>query len=86
MRRVRGTPLDVFGYAGVRRTERTLPTEYVDLVAAALPHAASHFDLVRELCDAPDMVRGYEQIKLDSVKRYRTTTQELLQRIVGAGA
>jgi indolepyruvate ferredoxin oxidoreductase len=86
MRRVRGTPLDLFGYAEVRRTERSLPVEYLDMVLAAVGHAAARFDLVLELCQAPDEVRGYEQIKLDSVHRWRTRSRRLLEQILDGAA
>ena len=71
-RRLRGTPLDVFGHTEVRRTERALPAEYRDAVARALPHLSpGTLPALVALTDLPDMVRGYEHIKLGNVARYR---------------
>jgi indolepyruvate ferredoxin oxidoreductase len=77
-RRLRGTPLDPFGYAEVRRVERALVPEYRALVAAALQRLdAGTAELVVEVAELPDLVRGYEQIKLDGVARMRRRAQEL---------
>ncbi|WP_405539342.1 indolepyruvate ferredoxin oxidoreductase family protein [Streptomyces sp. NBC_00075] len=84
MRRVRGTRLDLFGYAGVRRVERALVEEYRDAVLRALEIARSHgsaTETVVELAELPDMVRGYEHIKLANVAAYRTRQAELLTKL-----
>jgi indolepyruvate ferredoxin oxidoreductase len=71
-RRLRGTPLDAFGRTEVRRTERALPAEYHDAVTRALPHLSPDTQpALLTLTDLPDMVRGYEHIKLGNVARYR---------------
>jgi indolepyruvate ferredoxin oxidoreductase len=78
-RRLRGTPLDVFGYAEVRRVERRLPGEYTELVTRALGGAdEASLPSVVALADLPDVVRGYEQIKLDNVTRFRAEADALL--------
>ncbi|GAA4836397.1 indolepyruvate ferredoxin oxidoreductase family protein [Garicola koreensis] len=72
MKRLRGTPLDPFGRAHVRVLERELISEYrqlVDYVLAKLTEQ-NHAQAVT-LLSLPDMVRGYESIKLDNVERYR---------------
>jgi indolepyruvate ferredoxin oxidoreductase len=72
MRRVRGSALDVFGYAHLRRVERALPDEYtsaLDAALAAMP--ATGRDRVLEVALAPDLVRGYEHVKLANVERFR---------------
>jgi indolepyruvate ferredoxin oxidoreductase len=81
MRRVRGTRLDPFGYAHVRRVERQLIDQYRSWLRA-LPGtltAASH-PVAVEIAAAPDMVRGYENIKLGNVQRYQATRGALLKR------
>lgn len=82
MRRLRGTPLDVFGYAKVRRVERALPGEYRALVTGALAHLtpATH-PTVAALADLPDLVRGYEDVKLDNVARFRAEADRLTAQL-----
>ena len=71
-RRVRGTGLDPFGRGEVRRTERALPAEYHEAVVRALSCLSpGTLPAVLALAGLPDMVRGYEQIKLGNVARYR---------------
>jgi indolepyruvate ferredoxin oxidoreductase len=78
-RRLRGTGLDPFGRAAVRRTERALIGEYQSLVATALSRLnASTAATVLEIAELPELVRGYEDIKLAGVKRMRARAAELL--------
>ncbi|RBY86028.1 indolepyruvate ferredoxin oxidoreductase family protein [Blastococcus sp. TF02A-26] len=84
MRRVRGTALDPFGMAKVRRVERALIGEYVAAVRTALASLTpATRSIVLELVTLPDMVRGYEDIKLDNVERYRARLAELLAALEG---
>lgn len=78
MRRVRGTRLDPFGRPEVRRVERALPDEYRALVARALERLtpATHAT-VAQLADLPDLVRGYEDVKLRNVERFRAEAARL---------
>jgi indolepyruvate ferredoxin oxidoreductase len=77
-RRLRGTPLDPFGHTVVRRTERALVGEYLDHVGAALGALRpENEDAVVELCALPDVVRGYEHLKLAGVDRFRKRAAEL---------
>jgi indolepyruvate ferredoxin oxidoreductase len=79
---LRGTALDVFGYAGVRRVERALITEYRELMRDALvrldPDTA---DAVGSLASLPEMIRGYEDIKLARVAEWREQNRALLARL-----
>ncbi|MGW9210193.1 indolepyruvate ferredoxin oxidoreductase family protein [Embleya sp. NPDC055664] len=81
-RRLRGTRLDPFGPAAVRRTERELVTEYIEHVRHALDRLTPETrDVVLELCELPDTVRGYEQIKLAGVARFRERARVLRARL-----
>jgi indolepyruvate ferredoxin oxidoreductase len=82
MRGLRGTALDPFGRAEVRRVERALPGEYRAMIETALARleAATHAAAVA-VAELPDQVRGYEDIKLDNVKRYREQAKELLAKL-----
>jgi indolepyruvate ferredoxin oxidoreductase len=84
MRRLRGTKLDPFGLAKVRRVERKLIGEYEDLVLEAMAHLTeqNHATAV-ELCELPDVIRGYEEIKLRNVALFRTRAKPLVKRLRG---
>jgi len=78
MKGLRGTPLDIFGYAEVRRVERQLIQEYRGLIERALKNlTAETYDRVVELASLPDMIRGYEQIKLGNVKKFHHEVKRL---------
>jgi indolepyruvate ferredoxin oxidoreductase len=81
-KKLRGTPLDPFGYAAVRRAERALVGEYRGLVARALERLdADNVAAVVEVAELPDLVRGYEQIKLHNIARMRGRAAELAARL-----
>jgi indolepyruvate ferredoxin oxidoreductase len=78
MRRLRGTPLDIAGLPRVRRVERALVAEYCDLVHRALARLAPGTRAtVVAIAELPDMVRGYEEIKLRNVERFRAEAARL---------
>jgi indolepyruvate ferredoxin oxidoreductase len=84
-RRLRGTPFDPFGYAKLRRVERRLASQYEASLADCLRLlSGGNFADVLALAELPDLVRGYEGVKLASVARYETERDELLERIEGA--
>ena len=78
MRGLRGSPFDPFGWAEVRRVERALVGEYRGLIEKALVglDAASHARAVK-LANLPDLIRGYEEIKLANVRRFREEVRAL---------
>jgi indolepyruvate ferredoxin oxidoreductase len=71
MKGLRGTPLDVFGYAKVRRVERQLIGQYRGLIEEAVNGLTTenYEDAVR-LAGLPDVIRGYEDIKLGNVEKF----------------
>ncbi len=83
-RRLRGTALDPFGRAEVRRVERALVDDYLGLVGDGLTRLAPHtHGTLVELAALPDVVRGYEDIKLESVERFREQARLLAGRLDG---
>jgi indolepyruvate ferredoxin oxidoreductase len=75
---LRGTRLDPFGYAAIRQLERALIGEYRGLVEQALTELSpATYERAVELAGLPDMIRGYEQIKLRNVERFRAAAREL---------
>ena len=82
MRRLRGTRLDPFGRGEVRRIERELVGEYEGMIADALAQLTpeTHRTAV-ELLELPDVIRGYEEIKLRSVALFRKRAEALRKRL-----
>jgi indolepyruvate ferredoxin oxidoreductase len=78
MRRLRGTALDPFGRTEVRRTERALIAEYREVVDALLTGlTVGNHDLAIRIAALPDQIRGYEDIKLATVRTYHENLAEL---------
>lgn len=77
MKGLRGTPLDIFGYDHVRRVERALLTEYREMIARLLPTLDRDYDVAVKLAGLPDMVRGYDHVKLRTVAAYRESVAAL---------
>ena len=83
-RRLRGTAFDPFGHAHVRRVERALVGEYRRLVDGALAHLTpATAAQVAAIAALPDLVRGYEEIKLAGVERFREQAEELSAALDG---
>ena len=79
MKGLRGTPLDVFGYAKVRREERALIGWYrqsIELVIERLNDTNRELSL--QIAMLPDAIRGYEHIKLARVTEARAIMQQHL--------
>ncbi|WP_354701063.1 hypothetical protein DSM112329_01370 [Paraconexibacter sp. AEG42_29] len=84
MKHLRGTPADPFGRAEVRVVERALIGEYEAVVRRALSALTpATRTLVAELADSPDLIRGYEDIKLASVVRWRAAVTDMQARLHG---
>jgi indolepyruvate ferredoxin oxidoreductase len=82
MKGLRGSSLDVFGYAPVRRVERQLIGEYRGLIEGVLAKLTpANHDVAVAIAQLPDEIRGYEQIKLDSVKRFRDGAAQLMSQL-----
>jgi indolepyruvate ferredoxin oxidoreductase len=82
MKGLRGTALDPFGRAGVRRLERALIDEYRTMIESALTKLspATH-DTAVAIGALPDLVRGYEDVKLESVARFRAAAGDLMAKL-----
>jgi len=71
MRGLRGTPFDIFGYDKVRRVERDLIIQYRRLIFAAVDELSEdNYARAVQLAQLPDMIRGYDEIKLRNVERF----------------
>ncbi|MEM7114644.1 MAG: indolepyruvate ferredoxin oxidoreductase family protein [Chloroflexota bacterium] len=83
MKGLRGTTFDIFGYDEVRRTERELIGNYRDLIQKCLSHLTvdNYADAVK-LAELPDMIRGYDEVKLANVAAYRQAVNALTEKVV----
>jgi indolepyruvate ferredoxin oxidoreductase len=78
MKRLRGTPFDVFGWDHDRRTERAIIDEYERVVTQALrSRPALRYASVVELAESAQSVKGYGPIKEAAVDRWRQRVAEL---------
>src|SRR5690606_16143694 len=83
---LRGTALDLFGRAEVRRVERRLIPEYRDLMNDALSRLTpDNADAVAALAALPEDIRGYEDIKLARVADYRARAAAALADLSAEG-
>jgi indolepyruvate ferredoxin oxidoreductase len=68
MRKLRGTPLDIFGYSRDRRMERDLIAGYEKDVATVLNLLSpANVDIAVEFLSLPDRIRGYGPVKEKAV-------------------
>lgn len=77
---LRGTPFDPFGYAEVRREERALVEWYRNLVRECMQ--TDNLALAQQLAALPDQIRGYEKIKLESIRKVKALAGEKKKEIL----
>lgn len=78
LRWLRGTPLDLFGTAHVRKTERALIREYRSTLDGFLTNlTADNYSGAVSVAGLPDLVRGYEGVKMANVARFRSEINKL---------
>ena len=81
-RHLRGTRLDPFGRSPLRRQERQLVAEQLDLVDRVLSVIEpSTLGAAAELFRLPLEIRGYESVKERSLQEFRSHRAELVERI-----
>jgi indolepyruvate ferredoxin oxidoreductase len=81
-RKLRGSVFDPFGRTELRRTERSLIDEYRRHIMRAIERLDQHnANIVVEVADLPDIVRGYEQIKLANIEQMRARASALLGQL-----
>jgi indolepyruvate ferredoxin oxidoreductase len=77
-KRLRGTPLDPFGRTAIRRLERELRDSYRAMVLRLAGElTAEGYPTAVAAAEAAELVRGYEEVKLAGVARYRARLAEL---------
>jgi indolepyruvate ferredoxin oxidoreductase len=74
--------LDPFGHTHIRRLERQLIVEYrawMDAVAVVM--TPENHPLAVRAAELPDIVRGYEGVKLGNVARFRKEVERLMSEL-----
>ena len=80
MKRLRGTPFDVFGWDRDRRTERAVITEYEQLIAEATdPSSAVPYDTLLRIAESALAIKGYGPVKETAVAAWREQVAQLRQ-------
>ena len=83
-KRLRNTLADPFRWAEVRKVERQLARDYVQMLDRVLATLdGDNLEIAVAIAAAPSMVRGYEEIKLANVDRYRAHVDDLLGQFFG---
>ncbi|WP_182378549.1 indolepyruvate ferredoxin oxidoreductase family protein [Nocardioides sp. WS12] len=74
MKRLRGTAADPFGRAHLRKVERELRDHYralvTDLAANPATGLVGDYERAVVIAELPDLVRGYEHVKMRNVEKY----------------
>jgi indolepyruvate ferredoxin oxidoreductase len=78
-RRLRGTPLDPFGYSAERRTERRLIAEYEAVIEEVLAELGpANHEVGVELARLPEQIRGYGHVKERHLREAKQRESALL--------
>ncbi len=87
MKRLRGTPLDVFGYTAERRMERALIKQFEGDMADVLPRLTDQTrDAIVALAELPLQIRGFGPVKQANEAKAAKRREELLAVIRSGGA
>jgi indolepyruvate ferredoxin oxidoreductase len=84
LRRLRGTPFDLFGRTAERRQERALITDYLDMLERLLPRLGQvDYALAVSLARLPEQIRGFGHVKEASIAAAALERDRLLARLDG---
>jgi indolepyruvate ferredoxin oxidoreductase len=87
LRRLRGTPFDIFGRSEERRLERRLIGEYEALVDEIVSRLSpSNHDVAVELTGLPTEIRGFGHVKEANLAQVKAREAALLVRFRAAPA
>ncbi|WP_204114146.1 indolepyruvate ferredoxin oxidoreductase family protein [Shimia biformata] len=79
LKRLRGTPLDVFGYSAERKMERALIRQYeADMKALIAEHGKSASDAAVALAELPLQIRGFGPVKQANEQKAAKQREALL--------
>lgn len=79
LKRLRGTPFDIFGYTQERKIERKLIEQYEILVEKLLHETnKNNYATAVQLAQIPEHIRGYGHVKMKSLEDAESNLQALL--------
>jgi indolepyruvate ferredoxin oxidoreductase len=79
LKRLRGTPLDIFGRTAERRRERQLISDYEATVRAVMAELRpENHELAVAIANVPETIRGYGHVKRASIERAKAREAELI--------
>jgi indolepyruvate ferredoxin oxidoreductase len=75
---LRGSLLDPFGHTHIRRTERRLVAHYEETIKDLLESLTTgSYERAVTIASAPDLIRGYEEVKIRNLDTYSARLTEL---------
>ncbi|WP_420398078.1 indolepyruvate ferredoxin oxidoreductase family protein [Nioella sp.] len=87
LRKLRGTPLDVFGYTAERKMERGLIRQYEADMAEVLSNVTPELsDIAVEIATLPRQIRGFGPVKEANVEAANRRREELLAAFRAGGS
>jgi len=85
LRRLRGTPFDIFGRSAERQLERRLISEYEALIDEILARLSpANHEIAVELASSPAEIRGFGHIKEANLTQVKSREETLLARFRSA--
>ncbi|MFV0293977.1 MAG: indolepyruvate ferredoxin oxidoreductase family protein [Paracoccus sp. (in: a-proteobacteria)] len=82
MRRLRGTPFDLFGYTAERKMERQLIAEYMQEIEVALDHVdGPRSEIALQIAALPSLIKGFGYVKEKNVTRYHSELARLKEEL-----
>jgi indolepyruvate ferredoxin oxidoreductase len=82
MKILRGGSFDVFGFSAHRKQEQQLIGNYRDTIEKLLPKLSStNVDTILEIARLPEEIRGYDQVKENSIKIVEEKQRHLMNKI-----
>jgi len=86
LKKLRGTPLDLFGYTSERKMERQLIEDYHGTIATLLANInVNNLALAIEIASLPEHIRGFGHVKEQSVHTFKTKQAQLLAQYAQGG-
>jgi indolepyruvate ferredoxin oxidoreductase len=87
LRRIRGTPLDIFGKTKHRREERARIEDYKRQILGLLGQLSDdNYDAAVRIASIPEMIRGYDSVKDRSAQQAAQLQRGLVRDFVEAGS